>query len=479
MFYEDNVNYGEIICYESTLPTLKDNVYPASLLVNCEIFKETFLHKFEALNILLLQYIPEQPDAQWSSLPALLEKYDVHLPQEARDLISTYVVFPNQESQIPEEKLLSPSLNPGITSKFLPGNEISLKLHKQMTLNKLKRLVKVVNFFQCQLLPDLNMLVFFKLNKSDLFESYLQHYLGKMSNSEQDTTTNAEVHPSGIIAPAFKQDPMQDPQLQNLLSALKSTSKLIHKIKSDTATYSGVTAEDKLMLQKLDIKREFDILSRYLQGSSPSDYSEKLKGVRSMLELFQYTMHVETIQAVCEQFHLEKCTNDCLLKELVSIPGSFANRSNLTPKEAAQKMDRVKEILLLGGNKSPKYLDIFPAIRNSAPFYQFVKQFKGPQGQANFLQQYQLITAQLQHEEYDEQVLNHLRAAFKVISPFMDENKTFSKLIEEVVKLDAVSGQMQLETVNANITLIRLWFSRAEVRVHCALIPSYMSSPSM
>ena len=94
-------------------------------------------------------------------------------------------------------------------------------------------------------------------------------------------------------------------------------------------------------------------------------------------------------------------------------------------------------------------------------------------GQAIFLQQYQLITAQLQHEEYDEQVLNHLFAAFKVISPFMDAKKSFTELMREVTALNAVNGLKQLETVNTNITLIRLWFSRAEVR-KCTYIRTYV-----
>ena len=471
-FQEDNVNYEEITLYEITLPILNEKVYPVSLLMSCENVEKTktaFLHNFEMLNVLLLCYIPGQPDIQSCSLPALLEKYGVCLPQEAQGIISRNVVFPDQERQIPVEEL-SPSLNPSVTKRFIPGNEIALKLRKCMTLSELQNLVKVLQNFQNKL-SHLDMLVFFKLNKSDLFNNFLQHYLEKFSRSQQNTAAGAEFLPPGvmspyIVAPASTHDLVQGSHLQNLSSALNSTSNLFDKIRSGTATYFDVTAEDTLVLQQLDFKREFAILSMYLlQGSPSSNYSEELKGVQSMLELFQYTKHVETIQAVCEQYHLEKCTSDPLLKELVLVHASFANRSNLTPKEAAQIMDRVKEILLLGGNKSRKYLDIFAAIRDSAAFYQFVKdkQFEGPQGQANFLQQYQLITAQLQHEEYDEQVLNHLRAAFKVISPFMNVDTNFSELIEEVVSLDAVNGHKQLETVNTNITLIRLWFSRAEV----------------
>ena len=82
-----------------------------------------------------------------------------------------------------------------------------------------------------------------------------------------------------------------------------------------------------------------------------------------------------------------------------------------------------------------------------------------------FQQQYQLITAQLQHDEYDETVLNHLYAAFKIIEPFMDTHQSFQQLMSKVTSLDVTNGLKQLQTVNTNINLIQLWFSRAEVGI--------------
>ncbi|KAL5466916.1 hypothetical protein EMCRGX_G031078 [Ephydatia muelleri] len=46
--------------------------------------------------------------------------------------------------------------------------------------------------------------------------------------------------------------------------------------------------------------------------------------------------------------------------------------------------------------------------------------------------------------------------------PFMDTKQNFSSLMTKVTSLDVSGGLTQLETVNSNITLIRLWFSRAE-----------------
>ena len=188
-----------------------------------------------------------------------------------------------------------------------------------------------------------------------------------------------------------------------------------------------------------------------------------------MLELFQYTTHVNNIRSVCGQYKLKGCLDDPKLKDLCAIMEDHVlseDRSQLTPLEAKKKMTQVKHILCLGDHTSSKCLEIFAAMADSAAFYQFVrdKQFYGQQGQAIFRQQYELITAQLQHEEYDESVLNHLLVAFKIITPFMDSNKNLTELMQEVTEHNATHGFKQLNTVNSNITLIRLWFSRAEVR---------------
>ena len=125
-----------------------------------------------------------------------------------------------------------------------------------------------------------------------------------------------------------------------------------------------------------------------------------------------------------------------------------------------------------------EYLDIFSKIADSAEFYQFIceKGFTGENGQARFHQQYQLITAQLQHEEYDEAVLNLLYAAYKLILPFTIKDQSFHSLLGSVKQMLTSASPvgaakvtpdclMQIETVNRNINLIQLWFSRGEVCV--------------
>ena len=264
-------------------------------------------------------------------------------------------------------------------------------------------------------------------------------------------------------------NPVGGRPLALLLRALTQTRDHLLKLLEGTATYADIIAEGELKLEKLNIEKEFTTLTNFYHflNIPMQDYAG-LNGVRSMLELFQYAAYIHTIHSVCEQYGLKGCLDDPTLQELLALAKELnleANRAMLTPLDAARKMQRVREVLGLSEKSDSRCLDLFAAVADSAAFYQFVrdKQFVGPKGHAIFRQQYQLITAQLQHEEYDETVLNHLYAAYKFIEPFMETKQNLHELMTQVTSLDATNGLKQLETVNTNITLIRLWFSRAEV----------------
>ena len=59
-------------------------------------------------------------------------------------------------------------------------------------------------------------------------------------------------------------------------------------------------------------------------------------------------------------------------------------------------------------------------------------------------------------------VLNHLFTAFRIILPFLDDEQDFESLVMAVNAINISSGQQELRTVNKNIHMVKLWFSRAE-----------------
>lgn len=444
------VNFDEISLYANNCNDLcKVGRMIASEFVfdsqKVESLKKSFCILFDELNLRLIKYIPGQPDGKWCSFVSLLEDYNVSLPQKLQNFISTKIWFPGYESNIPKDQIGIHPISSNLKGKF--QFEVSLKLEKNITLSELSGVIDELENFQ-KLIPEklLNMFVFFKLQYSIMFDKYLRFYIKEIMKSQHSKFS-----------------------IDNLVKALERTSDLLENIMLGTSPYSEIISEDKLTLEEFEIENEFSILSEYIQVYNLSgNHRDGLSGVRNIVELFQYTTYIENIESVCEQYHLSNCLKDPKFKALSDIMHEHVNKEDcdrITPIIASQQMKVVKELLCLKDNTSSKCLDIFAAMKESAAFFHFIrdKQFYGEKGQILFNQQCELITAQLQHEEYNESVLNHLIAAFKVITPFMDCSKNFTDLMKEVTALNAVNGLKQLETVNANITLIRLWFSRAEV----------------
>ena len=483
-FTHMTANYDEILVYVSChveLEELSHTVCATSLVIDFQEIqnvKNTFLTEFELLNMYLLLYIPQMPDAKWCTFPALLNEYGVALPQTLFSPIQKYIVFPDKENTTGDALLIHP-LPAGTNGQFQPGLDISLKLSQQFSLRDLSALVQALEHFQRPLIAQMDMLIFFKLNRSVMFDKYLRLQIRHVSEEEaaEESANEPQFSMSmtafrfSVPAPSLLQPEKQTHDglfVEVLLKSLENTQKLLHKIMNGEAAYSDIIAEGELDLEKLNIEKEFATLRNYsitLQRSQ-ADF-EGLVGVQSLLELFQYTKHVQNIHGVCEQYQLDGCLRDPQLKELQALVDKL---ERLTPNEASAMMKRLKELLCINEHMSSHCLDIFGTVADSAEFYQFVrdKQFHGDKGQDIFRQQYQLITAQLQHEEYNEVVLNHLLAAFKIITRFMDSKQSFKTLMMKVYQLGI--GANHLEIVNRNITLIRRWFSMAEVISSCVII---------
>ena len=486
-FMHQKANYDQILLYASNhthLHSLGITLCVSSLVCDAQDshqMKTQFLTEFEALNISLIKYLPDQPDVKWCTLPALLQEYGVSFPRKLQEMISKYVIFPGDKKPLGWEAPMNP-VPPSTTGQFQPGHEVSLQLSRNVSLYQLAELITELGNFQQPLIGHLEMLVFFKLNKSVMFDKYLRVQIGH--NTEiLESFKPQSIQPSSqfsgfqfsipvpslmsVLPPSSGVGSEQGLPIKVFIRSLESTRDLLSKVTRGDAKYSEIIAEGALDLENLDVKREFAMLVEY--STMIHLPCNGLSGVQSMLELFQYSTHINNIDNVCTQYKLKGCLDDPKLEKLKVLVGELVSsedaRAKITPNEASKKMREVKETLGFTEKTNSKTLDLFAVIQDSAVFYQFVrdKQFYGNTGTAIFYQQYQLITAQLQHEEYDEQVLNHLYAAFKLMTPFMDHRQDLGKLMSKVLELDVTNGLRQLETVNANITLIRLWFSRAEV----------------
>ena len=429
-------------------------------------------HKMYMYILYILHYIFSLIHTCRCGLHHLLTTYGVGFPSHILTALSKHVIFPGESAS--DDKLslsLSCALPAAVSKKFQPGVDVSLQITKELDLLSLKALVQALSSFLAPVEDNLmQMLVFFYLSESAVFEKYLHIKLAQVDSLR---TWTCEVSSSRLpvmsISSGESLDTPTGITMEEFASALFLTNELLLNLIAGTATYTDVIANDSPGLLLLNTDCEFQILKEYagLSNTEAQNF-EGLIGFRAMLQLFQLTHHIEVIYSVCVQFHLNKCMEDPKLRNLQELVKTFdveVNKRKLTTNDAVEQVGVVREALYLNEKNDIRFLNLFTAVADSSAFYQFVteKHFIGQDGQALFNQQYQLVTTQLQHEEYNELVLNHLFAAFRLITPFVDSEQSFSSLMSQVATLGVYDASKQLETVNRNINLIRLWFSKAEV----------------
>ena len=482
-FLELKVNYDEILQYVThcnDITALGQAVCANSYIMKkdeIEKVKEKYVQCFNELNVDFIYYVQNHPEVKYCTLLELVNKYGVSLPSELQKSISHKIIFPSDKKvPIKQNKY---NLQPPVSGFIESGRAISLILTESMPFVDLDTLRGHIHQFLEPVREWMDMFVFFHLHGSKMFEKHLFKRLHILTaTSLQNTVESFSLMPPLMSAVSFaRKDPSnvrekEGVSINTLQQALQGVNDLLLNVIEGTATYSDINANGALQLETLNTETEFDILKRFSETlKMNSERCNGLKSSRCLLELFHFTHYINEINRVCHQYGLTECLKDDTFEKLMNIVEELKSeqaKTLLTPDEATEKVAYLKEALCLDKCSDYSCLDLFPAIANSVAFYQFIrdKQFIGTRGQIMFQEQYQLITAQLQHEEYDENVLNHLRAAFELIAPFMEQDITFSELMNKVLHLKTTHGLKQLETVNEpqNIMLIRLWFTRAEVR---------------
>ena len=440
-FHSGDIKYDEIFTYADhyhDLLRVDKNVRASSLLPTDAYAKELrtqFLEKYQSLNVHLLLYIPDQPEAKWCSLIDILRSYGVSFNGVDIERLGNSIRFPNQASNATQDENFV-SLQWG--SQFKHGH---LTLHSDITLRQLSDIVEEISAFKQPLKESLiEMLVFFKLKHSDLFDVHLRLKVEKRFKFGNE--------------------------VRNFADAIQDTYYLFDNIVKGDAMYDEITENHALQLEELDVSREFSFILEYFKIYHEVSDARGSKTIQRKLELLQFSTVIESINSACRYYELKNCLEDPVLEELSMIMEECtSNWSGMTHDDVLEQLKKVKKVLHLKENQTAKDLNVFVAVIDSDDLFHFLqeKQFCDQQGRDIFFKQLQLIRAQLQHEAYNEHVLSHLFAAFRIISSFMDTDINFKELMKELKDLHIVSASEFFMTVKLNIALIRLWFSRAEV----------------
>ena len=231
-------------------------------------------------------------------------------------------------------------------------------------------------------------------------------------------------------------------------------------------------------VNNIDLSIENELLQQYYKLKIGDKVSVDLSNsFTALLELFDVFEHIFALKKTCELFGLNKCLNDPKLIQLIEIAKEVdgaqkmsevesPNTCFITSLDACEKVSTIKRIFGIEDLIDNPFFSLFSLLQHGCPLYGFAQErgYNLINGMEAFRQEYQLVTADLLHEDHHEELLAVLFGAMKLTSCFFDKSFSLLDLWTSINKIENVSAATaQLKTVNEEIGLIRIWFNRVAV----------------
>lgn len=276
--------------------------------------------------------------------------------------------------------------------------------------------------------------------------------------------------------------------IEDINRAVLLAVSLIWRICNGSATYEEIVLADSFKLTDIVVQEEKLSLSLFAeifsdQFNEEVQVCDQLNGVTAFIELQRFSEYVSIVDKVCKQFKFNELWSEWKLQNLMEDTKQFKSKDflkKISLREAVSKSSDIKERFLIGNDGCfQDVFELFEVVHNSGPFIDFAikKGFTGITGRQQFTKLYRLVAAQLQHEDYNDVLLDHLLGCFDYVEPFLIEPSSFQQLMEQIISLPSIkNGIKQLKTVNRNVSTIKLWF---EVLLQQFYIPACRLSMHM
>ena len=367
-----------------------------------------------------------------SSLHDMLLDYRVEMPVDLLKDIKNSFYFPGAK---PIE----------VICQQLPLTSPSLHVKVTLTLKKLNDIIRKLEYFLHPLLPVMNMLDHFHLQKSVLFKTCVQELLPLYKN----VTT------------------------EELAQVIMIVKQKLESILTGTATFINIKTFPN------DIKKEIQILIGFFGFQKYPNVDVVISHFENKMIIHQILKNVNSLFTFCEDFQLSQCMNSQNMIELKKL----VNENRMEEKQErdieeelktiTRTINKIESLLCIKGvhqnpNEKFQFLNLFePLNRNTKELLQFLNEnnFRG-KGQVQFEQLLTLVTQRFQHEEYNAEILTTLYTVFYLLVPLNNPELSFQELIETVSQLEPSTCLTQLQTIGSNIDLITKWFSIAEVWIN-------------
>ena len=244
------------------------------------------------------------------------------------------------------------------------------------------------------------------------------------------------------------------------------TTNFLSSIPSGDVTYSTLQEFHFFDLERTKKRSELKVLKAFsYAGIDERQKEDAFTGLDNITELLHIVDEFPNLKKVFQLYNLKNCLHDESFLELQGIVSRFDDKEvkdMLSSHEASDSLKHIQGIFPI----NTEVLELFKVVADSHEVAQFLQTIED-QGADRFTELYELITHYLQHEEYDEEVLNQLPTGRNHLKPFLDKVCTFSELIENICDLGLPQNESfdALKTINKNVVLVEQWFSKAQVRM--------------
>ncbi len=199
------------------------------------------------------------------------------------------------------------------------------------------------------------------------------------------------------------------------------------------------------------------------------DFARIEEGLKCFVFLFNVYVHLDSLYKTCEMFNLNICCRDPIMHQFLKIVNKIKSEQlheMITLNDGIVNVDYIKSCLKIKDSENILLFELISTVLASHSLYRFClkKQFGSVDGYKRFQAEYKLVRIVMEKEDYCEQIINQLRGAMFVLSPFLNRDTTLKVLISEIHNLSNISlGIRQLTIVESNIAIVEASFNTIEV----------------
>ena len=176
--------------------------------------------------------------------------------------------------------------------------------------------------------------------------------------------------------------------------------------------------------------------------------------VRQAVMLLAYLNKMDKVFVTLDLYNMS-CRESAEITELKKLHARLITaKDSMTLKDVGTHLESMQKAL---GGLKPEHFSFFEQAFKARELVIFLDTFSSA---TDFRERAQLLTSQLQGQEFLTNIITDLQVAYSFLDIFLDKKSEFKKLVEHVKKQSTGKNLVAIDTAVENITTIRLRFDQ-------------------